>query len=42
MSSGVERVASCRMSMMCRFLVLSAIVMLGGFAVMAGGMGMMF
>jgi hypothetical protein len=39
--SGVDGVTACGVSMMCRFLVLPAVVMLSGFPVMAGGMGMM-
>jgi len=34
--------ASGRVGMMCGFLMVSAIVMLGRFAVMAGSVGMMF
>jgi hypothetical protein len=40
--SRVKRMASSRVGMMCGFLVVSAIVMLGRFAVMVGSMGMMF
>ena len=40
--SRVKRMASSRMGMMCGFLVVSAIVMLGRFAVMVGSVGMMF
>ena len=40
--SRVKRMASSRVGMMCGFLVVSAIVMLGRFAMMVGGVGMMF
>ena len=40
--SRVKRMASSRVGMMCGLLVMSAIVMLGRFAVMAGSVGMMF
>src|SRR6516225_5600271 len=40
--SRVMRMASSRVGMMCGFLVVSTIVMLGRFAVMAGSVGMMF
>jgi hypothetical protein len=40
--SRVKRMASSRVGMMCGFLVVSAIVMLGRFAVMMGSVGMMF
>jgi hypothetical protein len=40
--SRVKRVASSRVGMMCGFLVVSAIMMLGRFAVMVGSVCMMF
>ena len=40
--SRVKRMAASRVGMMCGFLVVSAIVMLGRFAVMVGGVAMMF
>jgi hypothetical protein len=42
MFSRVKRMASCRVGMMCGFLVVSAVVMLRRFAVMVGCVGMMF
>jgi hypothetical protein len=42
MSSGMKRMASRRVGMMCGFLVVSAVVMLGRFAMMVGSVGMMF
>jgi hypothetical protein len=42
MSSGVSDMTSRRMSMVCRFLVTSGLVMLGRFRVVACGVGMMF
>jgi hypothetical protein len=41
MFSRVKRMASCRVGMMCGFLVVSAVVMLRRFAVMVGCVGMM-
>jgi hypothetical protein len=40
--SGVSRVTPRRMSVVCRLLVASGLVMLGRFAVMASGMRQMF
>jgi len=40
--SRVKRMPPSRMGMMCGFLVVSTIVMLGRFAVMVGSVGMMF
>ena len=40
--SRVNRMASSRVGMMCRFLVVPTVVMLGRFAVMVGGVSMMF
>jgi hypothetical protein len=40
--SRVKRMASSRVGMMCSFLVVSAVVMLGRFAVMVGSVSMMF
>jgi hypothetical protein len=42
MSSGVSDMTPRRMSMVCRFLVTSGLVMLGRFRVVACGVGMMF
>ena len=41
-SSRMKRMASSRVGMMCGFLVVSVIMMLGRFAVMVGSVGMMF
>ena len=38
----MDRVRPCRVSVMCRLLVMSAFVMLGCFTVMPSGMSMMF
>ena len=40
MMPGVKRVAPCGVCMMCRFLMVSTLMMLSGFAVVARGMRM--
>ena len=42
MSSGVSDMTPCRMSMVCRFLVIAGRMMLRCFRVVACGVGMMF
>ena len=42
MPSGMNHVAPCGVSMVCRLFVISGVVMLGGFPVVVGGMRKMF
>ena len=42
MPSGMNHVAPCSVSMVCRLFVISGVVMLGGFPVVVGGMRKMF
>ena len=42
MPSGMNHVAPCGVSMVCRLFVMSGVVMLGGFPVVVGGMRKMF